>query len=44
MLDLPTITTVVLDELQNRLAQGFAHELPVPFYHERQRKFVRELL
>jgi 8-oxo-dGTP pyrophosphatase MutT (NUDIX family) len=43
-LELPTITTVVLDELQNRLAQGFAHELPVPFYHERRRQFVRELL
>lgn len=43
-LELPTITTVVLDELQDRLAQGFAHELPVPFYYERRRRFVRDLL
>jgi hypothetical protein len=43
-LELPAITTVILDELQDRLAQGFAHELPVPFYYERRRQFVRELL
>lgn len=43
-LELPAITTVILDELQDRLAQGFAHELPVPFYYEKRRRFVRELL
>lgn len=43
-LELPGITTVVLDELQDRLSQGFAHELPVPFYYERRRRFVRDLL
>ncbi len=43
-LELPAITKVVLDELQDRLSQGFAHELPVPFYYERRRQFVRELL
>lgn len=43
-LELPAITTVVLDELQDRLSQGFAHELPVPFYYERRLRFVRELL
>ena len=43
-LDLPAITQVVLDELDQRIAQGFAHELPVPFYYERRGRFVRELL
>jgi len=43
-LELPAITTVILDELQDRLGQGFAHELPVPFYYERRGRFVRELL
>jgi hypothetical protein len=43
-LDLPTITGVVLEELQMRIAQGLAHDLPVPFYQMRHRRFVRELL
>ena len=43
-LDLPAITTVILDELEARLAAGFFHELPVPFYHEQRGRFVRELL
>jgi len=43
-LDLPTITTVILDELEARLKAGFAPELPVPFYYERNRKFQREVL
>ena len=43
-LEVPAITTVILDELQDRLTQGFAPELPVPFYYERRRQFVRELL
>ncbi|HKH95368.1 MAG TPA: NUDIX hydrolase [Beijerinckiaceae bacterium] len=43
-LDLPTITTVILDELETRLKAGFAPELPVPFYYERNRKFQREVL
>ena len=43
-LELPTITQVILEELEHRLAAGFIHELPVPFYHERQRRFMRELL
>jgi len=40
-LDLPAITTVVLEELQNRLAAGFSPELPVPFYYESRGRFVR---
>jgi 8-oxo-dGTP pyrophosphatase MutT (NUDIX family) len=43
-LDLPTITTLILDELETRLKAGFAPELPVPFYYERNRKFQREVL
>lgn len=43
-LDLPTITTVVLDELEARIAAGFSPMLPVPFYHMVRGRFVRELL
>jgi 8-oxo-dGTP pyrophosphatase MutT (NUDIX family) len=43
-LDLPTITHVILDELQDRLAAGFSPDLPIPFYYERRGRFVRELL
>jgi 8-oxo-dGTP pyrophosphatase MutT (NUDIX family) len=43
-LDMPTITTVALDELQARVAAGLSHELPVPYYRMLNRRFVRELL
>ena len=43
-LDLPTITLTVLDELENRIAAGYAPELPIPFYSMRNKRFVRELL
>ena len=43
-LDLPTITGVVLEELEARLRAGFAPRLPVPFYHEQRRRWVREEL
>ncbi len=43
-LDMPTITGVVLEELEMRIAAGLGHELPVPFYQMRHRRFVRELL
>jgi 8-oxo-dGTP pyrophosphatase MutT (NUDIX family) len=43
-LDMPTITKVVLIELENRIAAGFGHELPVPFYRVLHHKFVRETL
>jgi hypothetical protein len=33
-LDLPPITQIMLDELEHRTAQGFSHDLPVPFYYE----------
>jgi 8-oxo-dGTP pyrophosphatase MutT (NUDIX family) len=43
-LDLPAITQVILEELEARIAAGFIHELPIPFYHERRGRFVREVL
>lgn len=43
-LDMPTITGVVLEELNNRVAAGMAHGLPVPFYFMRDQVFCRELL
>lgn len=43
-LDLPPITKVMLDELEQRIAEGFRSDLPVPFYYERQKRFRRELL
>ena len=32
-LDMPTITSVVLEELNARVAAGMGHDLPVPFYY-----------
>ncbi|PZN00826.1 MAG: NUDIX hydrolase [Bacillota bacterium] len=43
-LDMPTITTVALKELEARLAAGFGHHLPVPFYRMPRKRFMRELL
>ena len=31
-LDMPTVTGVMLEELEARIAAGFGHDLPVPFY------------
>src|SRR6266849_2944955 len=43
-LDLPSITHVVLVDLEARIAAGFGHDLPVPYYRMVKRRFVRELL
>ena len=43
-LDLPPITTVILGELEARIAAGFAHQLPVPFFRQKRGRFVREML
>jgi 8-oxo-dGTP pyrophosphatase MutT (NUDIX family) len=43
-IDLPVITGIVLRELEARVAAGFAHDLPVPFYRMERTNFVRELL
>lgn len=43
-LDMATVTGVVLQELEARVAAGFGHDLPVPFYQMRQKRFLREML
>jgi 8-oxo-dGTP pyrophosphatase MutT (NUDIX family) len=43
-LDMPAVTGVMLEELDARIADGFGHELPVPFYSMRRGRFRRELL
>jgi 8-oxo-dGTP pyrophosphatase MutT (NUDIX family) len=43
-LDMPAITTAVLEELAARIAAGFGHDLPVPFYRMVNRKRSRSLL
>ena len=43
-LDLPPITTVILNELEARIAAGFGHQLPVPFFHQQRGRFIKELL
>jgi 8-oxo-dGTP pyrophosphatase MutT (NUDIX family) len=41
-LDLPTITQVIIEELRQRMTAGLDVDQPVPFYYERNRRFVRE--
>ena len=43
-LDMPAVTGVMLEELDGRIADGFRHELPVPFYRMIRGTFSRELL
>jgi 8-oxo-dGTP pyrophosphatase MutT (NUDIX family) len=43
-LDMPAVTGVMLEELDARVADGFRHSLPVPFYRMLRGSFVRELL
>lgn len=43
-LDLPTVTEVMLKELQDRISAGFTHKLPVPFYRYRHGRFSRLVL
>jgi 8-oxo-dGTP pyrophosphatase MutT (NUDIX family) len=43
-LDLPTITKVIIQEVEARIEGGFAPFLPVPFYWEKNGAFVREEL
>jgi 8-oxo-dGTP pyrophosphatase MutT (NUDIX family) len=43
-LDMPAITTAVLEELAARIAAGFSHDLPVPFYRMVNRRRDRSLL
>jgi len=41
-LDIPTITAVALEELQERIATGMSHDHPVPLYRMLHNRFVRE--
>jgi 8-oxo-dGTP pyrophosphatase MutT (NUDIX family) len=43
-LDMPAVTGVMLEELEARIADGFGHDLPVPFYRMPHGRFTRELL
>jgi 8-oxo-dGTP pyrophosphatase MutT (NUDIX family) len=43
-LDMPGITAVVLEELQDRIAVGMDPDQPVPLYRMLHKRFVRELL
>lgn len=42
--NLPTITTVVLEELGDRIHKGFSPLLPVPFYYMVRQQFRRDVL
>ena len=42
--DMPTITSVIIEELGARVEAGMAHALPVPFYYQQDGQFFRELL
>ena len=43
-LGLHAITAAILEELEARSAAGMGHDLPVPLYRMKNRRFVRELL
>jgi 8-oxo-dGTP pyrophosphatase MutT (NUDIX family) len=43
-LDMAAVTGVMLEELDARIADGFGHDLPVPFYSMPRGRFRRELL
>jgi 8-oxo-dGTP pyrophosphatase MutT (NUDIX family) len=43
-LDMPGITMAVLEELKIRTANGFTHDLPVPFYRMQRGKRLRAFL
>jgi 8-oxo-dGTP pyrophosphatase MutT (NUDIX family) len=43
-LDMPAVTGVMLEELDARIADGFGHDLPVPFYSMPRGRFRRDLL
>ena len=43
-LDMSAVTGVMLEELDARIAGGFGHDLPVPFYRMPRGRFMREML
>jgi 8-oxo-dGTP pyrophosphatase MutT (NUDIX family) len=40
-LDMPRITTIVLEDLRDRIAAGMSHAVPVPFYRMLHRRSLR---
>jgi len=43
-LDMPTVTGVMLQELEARVAAGFGDDLPVPYYRMPRKIFLRKLI
>jgi 8-oxo-dGTP pyrophosphatase MutT (NUDIX family) len=43
-LDIPGITAIVLEELQDRISSGMSHDQPAPLYRMLHKKFLREIL
>lgn len=43
-LELPRITSIMLEELEHRVEQGFETDAPVPFYREERGRFLRDLV
>jgi 8-oxo-dGTP pyrophosphatase MutT (NUDIX family) len=43
-LDMPAVTGVMMEELDARIADGFGHDLPVPFYSMPRGRFQRVLV
>ena len=43
-LDMPGITAIVLEEVQDRIATGMSEDHPVPFYRMLHKRFVRQVL
>lgn len=43
-LELPRITSIMLEELEHRVGQDALEDAPVPFYREERGKFLRDLL
>jgi 8-oxo-dGTP pyrophosphatase MutT (NUDIX family) len=43
-LDMPGITAIALEELQDRMASGMSYDHPAPLYRMLHKRFVREVL
>jgi len=43
-LDMPGITAIVLEELQDRIAAGMSYDHPTPLYRMLHKRFIREVL
>jgi 8-oxo-dGTP pyrophosphatase MutT (NUDIX family) len=43
-LDMPAVTSVMLEEIDARIAEGLGHDLPVPFYYSLDGNVQREEL